>query len=185
MRRFGGTDDFLAADRARHGRWRPAPASAPTSSSGFPGETEDDVAELERFLTEGRLDAVGVFGYSDEEGTEAIGLPGKLDQAEIDARVRRITDLVEELTAQRAEDRIGERVEVLLTEDLLRRGGPGVWLGHAAHQDPDADGTTTVTGVPAGRGRRPARWPPRSSTPRASTWSPARCVPRRSAPAGR
>ena len=39
---------------------------------GFPGETEDDVAELERFLTEGRLDAVGVFGYSDEEGTEAM-----------------------------------------------------------------------------------------------------------------
>ena len=117
---------------------------------GFPGETEADVAELERFLTEGRLDAVGVFGYSDEEGTEAMGLPGKLDQSEIDARVRRITDLVEELTAQRAEDRIGERVEVLLTEDLSATEGPGVWAGHAAHQDPDADGTTTVTGVPAG-----------------------------------
>jgi ribosomal protein S12 methylthiotransferase len=92
---------------------------------------------------------VGVFGYSDEEGTEAIGLPGKLDQPEIDARVRRITDLVEELTAQRAEDRIGERVEVLLTEDLSPTEGPGVWLGHAAHQDPDSDGTTTISGVPA------------------------------------
>jgi ribosomal protein S12 methylthiotransferase len=76
-------------------------------------------------------------------------LPGKLDQSEIDARVRRITDLVEELTAQRAEDRIGERVEVLLTEDLAESEGPGIWLGHAAHQDPDADGTTTVAGVPA------------------------------------
>ncbi|MGY1814713.1 MiaB/RimO family radical SAM methylthiotransferase [Blastococcus sp. SYSU D00820] len=149
MRRFGGTDDFLGIiERAR--------ALAPTAGFrtnvilGFPGETEDDVAELERFLVEGRLDAVGVFGYSDEEGTEAMRLPGKLDQAEIDARVRRITDLVEELTAQRAEDRIGERVEVLLTEDLSAEEGPGTWLGHAAHQDPDADGTTTVTGVPAG-----------------------------------
>ena len=148
MRRFGGTDDFLALiGRAR--------ALAPDAGFrtnvilGFPGETEDDVAELERFLTEGRLDAVGVFGYSDEEGTEAMGLPGKLDQDEIDARVRRITDLVEELTAQRAEDRIGERVEVLLTEDLSATEGPGTWAGHAAHQDPDADGTTTVTGVPA------------------------------------
>jgi ribosomal protein S12 methylthiotransferase len=56
---------------------------------------------------------------------------------------------VEELTAQRAEDRIGERVEVLLTEDLSAEEGPGVWAGHAAHQDPDADGTTTVAGVPA------------------------------------
>jgi ribosomal protein S12 methylthiotransferase len=149
MRRFGGTDDFLALiDRAR--------TLAPTAGFrtnvilGFPGETEDDVDELERFLVEGRLDAVGVFGYSDEEGTEAMGLPGKLDQDEIDARVRRITDLVEELTAQRAEDRLGERVEVLLTEELAAEEGPGVWLGHAAHQDPEADGTTTVTGVPAG-----------------------------------
>ena len=148
MRRFGGTGDFLALiERAR--------ALAPTAGFrtnvilGFPGETEDDVTELERFLVEARLDAVGVFGYSDEEGTEAMSLPGKLDQAEIDARVRRVTDLVEELTAQRAEDRLGERVEVLLTEDLSADEGPGTWAGHAAHQDPEADGTTTVTGVPA------------------------------------
>jgi len=148
MRRFGGTEDFLGIiERAR------ALASGAGFRTnvilGFPGETEEDVAELERFLTEGRLDAVGVFGYSDEEGTEAMRLPGKLDQAEIDARVRRITDLVEELTAQRAEERIGDRVEVLLTEDLSATEGPGTWSGHAAHQDPEADGTTTVSGVPA------------------------------------
>ena len=149
MRRFGGTDDFLALiERAR--ALAPGAGFRTNVILGFPGETEADVAELERFLTEGRLDAVGVFGYSDEDGTEAMGLPGKLDQDEIDARVRRITDLVEELTSQRAEDRIGERVEVLLTEDLSAEEGPGTWAGHAAHQDPDADGTTTVTGVPAG-----------------------------------
>jgi ribosomal protein S12 methylthiotransferase RimO len=152
MRRFGGTDDFLAlVERARS--LAPEAGFRTNVILGFPGETEDDVAELERFLTEGRLDAVGVFGYSDEEGTEALGLPGKLDRAEIDARVRRITDLVEELTAQRAEERVGSRVEVLLTEDLSAvpdsEEGPGAWAGHAAHQDPDADGTTTVTGVPA------------------------------------
>jgi ribosomal protein S12 methylthiotransferase len=145
MRRFGGTEDFLRTiERARS--LAPSAGFRTNVILGFPGETEGDVAELERFLTEGRLDAVGVFGYSDEEGTEAMRLSGKLDQAEIDARVRRITDLVEELTAQRAEDRIGERVDVLLTEDL----GGGEWAGHAAHQDPDADGTTTVTGVPDG-----------------------------------
>ena len=143
MRRFGGTDDFLALiERAR--ALVPGAGFRTNVILGFPGETEDDVAELERFLTEGRLDAVGVFGYSDEEGTEAIGLPGTLDQAEIDARVRRITDLVEELTAQRAEERIGERVDVLLLEEL----GDGEWTGSAAHQDPDSDGTTTITGVP-------------------------------------
>ena len=148
MRRFGGTDDFLRLiDRARS--LTPGAGFRTNVILGFPGETEDDVAELERFLTDGRLDAVGVFGYSDEEGTEAMGLSGKLDQDVVDARVRRITDLVEELTAQRAEERIGERVEVLLTEDLSDEDGPGTWLGHAAHQDPDADGTTTVEGVPA------------------------------------
>ncbi len=149
MRRFGGTDDFLALiERAR--ALAPAAGFRTNVILGFPGETEDDVAELERFLTEARLDAVGVFGYSDEEGTEAERLDGKLDRAEIDARVRRVTDLVEELTAQRAEERIGERIEVLLTEDLGVLEGPGVWSGHAAHQDPEADGTTTVSGVPPG-----------------------------------
>ena len=148
MRRFGGTEDFLALiERAR--ALAPSAGFRTNVILGFPGETEDDVAELERFLVAARLDAVGVFGYSDEEGTEAIGLPGKLDQTEIDARVRRITDLVEELCAQRAEDRVGERVEVLLLEDLSAEEGPGAWVGAAAHQDADADGTTTVTGVPA------------------------------------
>ncbi|MGY1723625.1 30S ribosomal protein S12 methylthiotransferase RimO [Blastococcus sp. SYSU DS0533] len=148
MRRFGGTEDFLRTiERARE--LAPGAGFRTNVILGFPGESGDDVAELERFLTEARLDAVGVFGYSDEEGTEAVRLPGKLDQVEIDARVRRITDLVEELTAQRAEERVGERVEVLLTEDLSAEEGPGTWLGHAAHQDPDADGTTTVSGVPA------------------------------------
>jgi ribosomal protein S12 methylthiotransferase len=148
MRRFGGTDDFLGIiERAR--ALAPGAGFRTNVILGFPGETEDDVAELERFLIEGRLDAVGVFGYSDEEGTEALGLGGKLSQDEIDARVRRITDLVEELTAQRAEERIGTLVEVLLTEDLSESEGAGTWAGHAAHQDPDADGTTTVTDVPA------------------------------------
>src|SRR4051794_5051907 len=148
MRRFGGTEDFLRLiERARS--LAPRAGFRTNVILGFPGETEEDVAELERFLVEGRLDAVGVFGYSDEEGTEAMGLSGKLDRAQIDARVRRITDLVEELTAQRAEDRIGERVDVVLTEDLSAEEGSGVWAGHAAHQDPDADGTTTVAGVPA------------------------------------
>jgi ribosomal protein S12 methylthiotransferase len=148
MRRFGGTEDFLGIiERARS--LAPGAGFRTNVILGFPGETEADVAELERFLTEGRLDAVGVFGYSDEEGTEAMDLSGKLDQDEIDARVRRITDLVEELTAQRAEERVGELVEVLLTDDLSATEGAGTWGGHAAHQDPDADGTTTVSGVPA------------------------------------
>ena len=61
------------------------------------------------FLAEARLDAIGIFGYSDEDGTEAEGFDGKLDEDEIAERVAHVTALAEELTAQRAEERVGER----------------------------------------------------------------------------
>ena len=149
MRRFGGTEDFLRII-ARARELAPDAGFRTNVIVGFPGETAEELAELEHFLTEARLDAVGVFGYSDEEGTEALQMGGKLSQTEIDARVARVTDLVEELTAQRAEQRVGSMVQVLLTEDLAETEGPGVWGGHAVHQDPDSDGTTTVAGVPDG-----------------------------------
>jgi len=138
MRRFGSTARFLellAAFRAR------APHLGARSNVilGFPGETAADVAELERFLGEARLDAVGVFGYSDEEGTEGVGLDGHLPAGTVSRRVRRITDLVEELTAQRAEDRVGEAVEVLVEEVA-----GGLAHGRAEHQQPEVDGACTV-----------------------------------------
>ena len=137
MRRFGDTDrflDLLGQVRAR------SPLAGVRSNVivGFPGETEADVAELERFLIAARLDAVGVFGYSDEDGTEAEGLPDHLPQEVVDERVARLTALAEELTAQRAEERVGEVVEVLVD------GPEGE--GRAAHQAPDVDGTTTLSG---------------------------------------
>ena len=104
---------------------------------GFPGETEDDVEELERFLVGARLDAVGVFGYSDEDGTEAATYDGKLDEQVVRARVERITALVEELTAQRAEDRVGRAVQVLVEAV----DGEQV-EGRSAHQAPEVDGLT-------------------------------------------
>ena len=81
---------------------------------GFPGETEDDLEILCDFLVAARLDAIGVFGYSDEDGTEAETFDDKLDEDEIRDRVEHVTALVEELTAQRAEERIGEEIEVLV-----------------------------------------------------------------------
>ena len=107
------------------------------------------MAELHRFLSEAGLDAIGVFGYSDEDGTEAATLDGQLDPAEIARRVDDLAGLADELMAQRAADRVGEMVEVLLEEDL----GGGRYLGRAAHQAPEVDGTTTVLGG-AGHGHR-------------------------------
>ena len=146
MRRFGSRESFLAlVDQIRAAA--PAAGIRTNVIVGFPGETADDLAELEAFLVAARLDAVGVFGYSDEDGTAAADLPGKLDADEIDERVERISTLVDELTAQRAEDRVGETVTVLV-DDL----DDGV-AGHAEHQAPEVDGATILTdadGVPLG-----------------------------------
>ena len=98
------------------GSSRRSSAPAPTSSSASRGRPAPTSTELERFLEEARLDAVGVFGYSDEDGTEAAGFSDKVGAATIARRVTRLTDLVEQLTAQRAEERIGTEVEVLLEE---------------------------------------------------------------------
>jgi ribosomal protein S12 methylthiotransferase len=140
MRRFGSTDTFLALlEQIRAGD--PTAAVRSNVIVGFPGETEEDVAELERFLIAARLDAVGVFGYSDEDGTEAEHLPGHLPQDVVDARVARLTELVEELTSQRAEERVGELVEVLVDAAV-----DGVAEGRTAGQAPEVDGATTLTG---------------------------------------
>jgi ribosomal protein S12 methylthiotransferase len=107
---------------------------------GFPGETEADLDELEAFLTEARLDVVGVFGYSDEDGTEAETYAGHLAPEVVADRLDRFTRLVEELNAQRAEERIGEQV-VVLVEEIDEDGRP---VGRAAFQGPDVDGVTLL-----------------------------------------
>jgi ribosomal protein S12 methylthiotransferase RimO len=136
MRRFGSTESFLdLVGRIRE--LAPAAGIRTNVIVGFPGETEADVAELAHFLTEARLDAVGVFGYSDEDGTEAEGLPDKLDADTIAERVAEISGLVEELTSQRAEDRIGDTVDVLV-ERLA--DDESDCAGRAAHQAPEVDG---------------------------------------------
>ena len=138
MRRFGSRErflDLLAQIRAL------APDAGVRSNFivGFPGETTQDIAELHRFVEAARLDAAGVFGYSDEDGTEAAGLTGKVRRDVVTRRVNALTALVDELVAQRAEERVGETVEVLV-ESVIN----GVVEGRAAHQGPDVDGTTTL-----------------------------------------
>jgi tRNA A37 methylthiotransferase MiaB len=145
MRRFGDTDRFLELlDTIR----AKAPEAGARSNFivGFPGETEADLAELERFLSDARLDAIGVFGYSDEEGTEAATYDGKLDEDVVAERLARVSRLAEELTAQRALERLGSTVEVLV-ETVSPSGGEaeGEAVGRAAHQAPETDGQTVLT----------------------------------------
>jgi ribosomal protein S12 methylthiotransferase RimO len=139
MRRFGDGPRFCALlDQIRER----CPDAGVRSNFivGFPGETPQDVAELEQFLSDARLDAIGIFGYSDEDGTEAAALDGHVDPAEIARRADDLSDLAEELMAQRAADRHGETVDVLIEEPL----SAGRYQGRAAHQAPEVDGVTTV-----------------------------------------
>jgi ribosomal protein S12 methylthiotransferase len=142
MRRFGDRERFLDL----LGQIRELSPRAGVRSNfivGFPGETPDDVKELELFLGAAGLDAIGIFGYSDEDGTEAASRSGKLDDAEIARRVEELADLAEELMAQRAADRVGETLDVLI-EDDDEDHGPQAFTGRAAHQAPEVDGVTTV-----------------------------------------
>jgi ribosomal protein S12 methylthiotransferase len=155
MRRFGDPESFLGLLEQVRAQDRRAGIRS-NVIVGFPGETEQDVEVLCDFLVAARLDVVGVFGYSDEDGTEAASYDGKLDEHEIRDRADRVGALVEELTAQRAEDRIGEPVDV-----LVERVEGGTAEGRAAHQGPEVDGSTTVHGLPAGVRRAPSLAPPK------------------------
>ncbi len=152
MRRFGGTESFLGLLASIREQ---APDAGVRSNVivGFPGETEADVAELEEFLRQARLDTIGVFGYSDEDGTHAVTLPDKVHPAEIAEREARLSRVVDALMEERAQERVGSLVEV-----LVDRAGDDVGVAtsgadHAAraietradHQAPDVDGVTWVT----------------------------------------
>ncbi|MEO6414172.1 MAG: 30S ribosomal protein S12 methylthiotransferase RimO, partial [Pedococcus sp.] len=145
MRRFGGREAFLGLLDEVRAR---VPLAGIRSNVivGFPGETEDDLTELEDFLVAARLDVVGVFGYSDEDGTEAETYADKLSDDVVAERVSRFTALIEELNLQRAEERIGEQVDVLI--ESVPSGDDDdeetSVVGRAAHQGPDVDGVTML-----------------------------------------
>ena len=139
MRRFGDPESFLGLlDRVR----ALAPEAGVRSNVivGFPGETEEDLQVLCDFLEAARMDVTGVFGYSDEDGTEAESFTDKLDPDEVWARAQHVTALVEELNAQRAEERLHEDLLVLV-ENVE---ADGTAEGRAAHQGPEVDGTTRI-----------------------------------------
>ena len=138
MRRFGDTESFLhllAQIRAL------APEAGIRSNFivGFPGETQEEFEELVSFISAARLDAIGIFGYSDEDKTEALTLENKIDQDVINSRVEQLSSLVDELLMQRSEERIGQRVRVLIEDEELQEG-------RAEHQGPEVDSSTFIQG---------------------------------------
>ena len=136
MRRFGDSEKFLhllTQVRAL------APEAGIRSNFivGFPGESDAEFTELLDFISRSGLDAIGVFPYSDEDGTEAASLSEKTAPELIADRYREASSLAEEVVNQRAESRIGEAARVLIESiegDLIE--------GRCAHQGPEVDGLT-------------------------------------------
>lgn len=139
MRRFGDSEKFLhliSQIRALS----PEAGIRSNVIVGFPGETEEDYQELIEFVSNANLDAIGVFGYSDEDNTEALNLGNKVDPDLIRHRVDELSTLVDELVTERAASRIGEDILVLIEDEEFQEG-------RAAHQGPEVDGSTTFIGT--------------------------------------
>jgi len=139
MRRFGDSEKFLHLIS----QVRAVSPEAGIRSNfivGFPGETQEDFDDLADFITKAKLDAVGVFGYSDEDNTEALNLADKVDADVIAQRVETLSSLADEMVSLRAQGRIGETVRVLIEDEDLQEG-------RAAHQGPEVDGTTSFIGT--------------------------------------
>ncbi len=136
MRRFGDKDKFLQLIDSIRAK-SPNAGIRSNFIVGFPGESEADFQTLLDFLALARLDAIGIFGYSDEEGTEAQKLDGKLSAQEIQERVDVCAALADQMISERAAARVGEEVLILI-EDA------GELEGRAAHQGPEVDGNTRI-----------------------------------------
>ena len=139
MRRFGDSEKFLhliAQIRALS----PEAGIRSNFIVGFPGETHEDFDLLADFITQAQLDAIGVFGYSDEDKTEALDLSDKVDEEIIAERVESLSSLADEMVSLRAASRIGQQVRVLIEDEEAQEG-------RAAHQGPEVDGTTSFVGT--------------------------------------
>ncbi|MEY3723217.1 MAG: 30S ribosomal protein S12 methylthiotransferase RimO [Candidatus Nanopelagicus sp.] len=136
MRRFGDGEKFLhliSQIRALS----PEAGIRSNFIVGFPGESDAQFIDLIEFLSQAQLDAIGVFGYSDEDKTEGMGLDNKVASEVIGERVAELSTLVDELITQRAEARIGQMVTVLIEDEDEQEG-------RSDHQGPDVDGSTFV-----------------------------------------
>jgi len=110
--------------------------------AGFPGETADDVRELVQFLKTARLDYVGVFSYSPEEGTSAALMPDLPPKRTRLARAQRVRDVADRIGFEKAAARVGNVVDVLV-EGIDEEGTTvGRWRGQA----PEIDGLVLLDG---------------------------------------
>ncbi len=137
MKRGAGTDIFLKTlDKVRAAV--PGIALRTSFIVGFPGETAEDVTVLEDFVREAKFDWLGVFSYSDEEGSGAYSLDSKVPRRSIEARKRRLMKLQQSISKQAKQQWVGRELVVLAEGESDET--PLLWEGRTEFHAPEIDG---------------------------------------------
>ena len=134
MRRWGQGSKFLERI-ARIRSEYPGAAFRSNFIVGYPGETEDDQAELVRWLEEAQLDWCGLFTYSQEDGTYAADLGEQVPGSLMLERHAELSELQDRITANRRDQLVGKTIEILVD-------APGI--GRSYREAPEIDGVVRV-----------------------------------------
>ena len=119
-----------------------------TFITGFPGETEEDFQELRAFVKNVEFDRVGVFTYSDEEGTPAFNLPNKVSPKIAKRRRDQLMNEQARISRGKNRARIGETVRVMFEGES--KESELLWQGRMETQAPDIDGCVLINDAPEG-----------------------------------
>jgi ribosomal protein S12 methylthiotransferase len=141
MKRGAGADIFLKTlDKVRAAV--PGIALRTSFIVGFPGESLRDVEILEEFIGEARFDWLGVFSYSDEEGSGAHALDAKVPKRSIEARKRRLMKLQQSISRQAKQQWVGRELALLAEGESEET--PMLWEGRTQFHAPEIDGKVYI-----------------------------------------
>jgi ribosomal protein S12 methylthiotransferase len=149
----GGNRVSLERLIARVRKRVPGIAVRTTFITGFPGETDTDFEELLAFVKNAEFDRVGVFTYSDEEGTAAYDLPHKVEPKIAKQRRARLMKEQAKISRRKNKTRIGETVRVMFEGES--KESELLWQGRIESQAPDIDGCVLLNDAPEGLSPQP------------------------------
>jgi ribosomal protein S12 methylthiotransferase len=137
MKRGGSADIFLKTlEKVR--KTIPGVALRTSFIVGFPGESSSDFALLEEFIQSAKFDWLGVFNYSDEEGSGAFTLEGKLPSRTIESRKRRLMKLQQSISKRAKQQWVGRELVILAEGESEET--PLLWEGRTQFHAPEIDG---------------------------------------------
>ena len=137
MKRGAGADIFLKTiDKVRTAV--PGIALRTSFIVGFPGESSEDFTVLEDFIKEAKFDWLGVFSYSDEEGSAAFPLDAKVPRRSIESRRRRLMKLQQSISRRAKQEWIGRELTILAEGESAET--PLLWEGRTQFHAPEIDG---------------------------------------------